>query len=71
MGAFRNEKPSQCGSPAPLTYPAFATPTAAPAADRPIPRAPALFHQFLIDVRAIRQDHISKGALVLVVAVPL
>ena len=37
----------------------------------PIPPAPALLDEFLIDVRAIRQEHIGKRALVLVVAVRL
>jgi hypothetical protein len=34
----------------------------------PIPPAPALFDQQVIDVGAIRQEHIPKGAPVLVVA---
>jgi hypothetical protein len=37
----------------------------------PIPPAPDVFEQRVIDVGAIRQDHISKGAPVLVVAVGL
>ena len=38
---------------------------------RPIPPAPALLDEFLIDVCSIRQDYVSKGALVLVLAVRL
>jgi hypothetical protein len=34
-------------------------------------RAPALLDVFLIDVHAIGQDHVSKGACVLVLAVGL
>jgi len=37
----------------------------------PIPPAPALLDVFLIDVHAIGQDHVSKGACVLVLAVGL
>ena len=37
----------------------------------PIPPAPALFDQVMIDVRSIRQDHISKDALVPVLAAGL
>ena len=37
----------------------------------PIPPAPALLHEFLIEIHPIRQDHVSKDALVLVVAVRL
>ena len=36
-----------------------------------MPPAPAVFDKLLIDACAIGQDHISKGALVLVVAVRL
>ena len=32
-----------------------------------MPPAPALFDQRVVDVSAIRQDHVSKGARVLVV----
>jgi len=37
----------------------------------PIPPAPAFFDQSMIDVSPIGQDYVSKGALVLVVAVGL
>ena len=37
----------------------------------PIPPAPAVFDQRVIDVGAIGQEHIGKGAPVLVVAVGL
>jgi len=36
-----------------------------------IPPAPALLDEFLIEIHPIGQDHVSKGALVLVVAVSL
>ena len=35
----------------------------------PIPPTPASLDEFLIDVRSIRQKHVSKGAPVLVEAV--
>ncbi len=35
----------------------------------PIPPAPALLDEFLIEIHPIGQDHVSKGARVLVVAV--
>ena len=37
----------------------------------PIPPAPALLDEFLIEIHAIGQEHISQGALVLVMAVGL
>ena len=37
----------------------------------PVPPAPAIFHQFMVDVGAIRQEHIGNGAPVLVEAVSL
>jgi hypothetical protein len=37
----------------------------------PIPPAPAAFDQRMIDVGAIEQEHVSKGAPVLVLAVGL
>jgi len=38
----------------------------------PIPPAPPLLHEFLIEIHAIRQEHlVSKGAPVLVEAVSL
>ena len=36
-----------------------------------IPPAPALLDEFLIEIHAIGQEHVSKGACVLVVAVRL
>ena len=36
-----------------------------------VPPAPALIDEFLIEIHAIGEDHIAKGALVLVVAVSL
>ena len=37
----------------------------------PIPPAPAFFDECVIDVGAIQQEHISKGAPVLILAVGL
>ena len=36
-----------------------------------MPPAPALSDEFLIDVRSIRQEHVSKGTPILVLAVRL
>jgi len=42
-----------------------------PLAHIPIPPAPAIFDQRVIDLRVIGQEHLSKGAHVLVEAVGL
>jgi hypothetical protein len=36
-----------------------------------IPPTPALLYEFMIDVRSIQQEHVSKGAPVLILAVRL
>jgi hypothetical protein len=54
-----------------LVLPALALPTPYPPAHTFYTTSTSLVDEFLIEIHPIRQDHVSKGALVFVVAVCL